>query len=162
MPSLAIKSPSRRPPSSRHVFHCCRATSSIATVTIAATAAPSIAVAPSIAAAPSIAIAPSIAVAAVNVALRLRFLSPLRCRPAVHRVASPSHHPSPLPLRRHRAPFPLLLLVDCCLFIPPQLLSRLPLPLPSSTLRHHCVVLGEAIFFAVVVIIVLPSASPPP
>jgi hypothetical protein len=65
-------------------------------------------------------------------------------------------------LRRHRAPFPLSSLVDCCLFTPLPLPSRLPLPSPSSTLRHRRVVAGEVIVVAVVVIIVFPSTPPPP
>ena len=83
-----------------------------------------------------------------------------RRRRAVQRVPSPSCHPSPSPLRRRRVPFPLSLLVDCCLFTPPPLSSRLPLPLLSSTLRHRRIVLGEAIIVTVVVIIVLPSTPP--
>ncbi len=93
-------------------------------------------------------VAPSVAVA-------------LLLRRPVQPVASPSHHPSPLPLRRHHAPFPLSSLVDCCLFTPPPLPPRLPLPPPLSRLRHRRVATGEAIMVAVGVIIVLPFTPPP-
>ncbi len=46
---------------------------------------------------------------------------------AVHRVASPSRHPSPSPLHHRCAPFPLLSLVDCCL-----------LPLLRCRRAFHC------------------------
>ncbi len=139
MPSLAVKSPSCRPSPSW---------SSIALVTIAVTVAPSNAVAPSI--------------AFIDVASRSCLPLPSRCRCAVQRVTLPSRHPSPSPLRRRGATFPLSLLVDCCLFTPPPLPSRLPSPPPSSTLRHRRVIAGEAIVIAVIVINVLPSPPPPP
>ena len=152
LPSITVEELSYRPLTSsrRRAVHRHHATSSIATIAIAVTFAPSIAV------------TPSIAVAAVDVPSRSRLLSPSRCRWAVQRVALPSRRPSPLPLHRRRAPFSLSLLVDCCFFNPPPLPSRLPLPAPSSTLRHCCVVAGEAIVVAVVVIIVLPSTHTPP
>ena len=142
--------------SRHHAVHCRRTMLSIATVLIAVT------VAPSIAKAPSIAVAPSITVAAVDIASRSRLLSPSCCRCTVQCVALPSHHPLLSPLRHRRAPFPLLLLVDCCLFTHPLLPARLPLLLLSSTLRHRCVVVGDAIVVAVVVIIVLPSTHTHP
>jgi hypothetical protein len=109
------------PSSRRCAVHRRHATSSITTVAIAVTV-------PSIAVAPFIAVASSIAVAAINVASQPGLPSPSLCRRAVHRVALPSRHPLPLPLHRRRAPFPLSLLVDCCLFTPPLLLLRLLLP----------------------------------
>ena len=154
LPSITVEQVSCGPlPSScRRTVHHRRATSSIATVAIAVTIAPSIAVAPSIA----------ITVAAINATSRSRLPLPLRCRCIVQRVASSPRHPLPLPLCCRRAPFPLSLLVDCCLFTPPPLPLRLPLPSPVSALHHRCIVAGEAMVVAIVIIIVSrPHTSPP-
>ncbi len=87
--------------------------------------------------------------------LSLRHQCAVHCHQVVlaPSIAVAPHCPSPL--RRQS-------LVDCCLFTLPPLLSRLPLPSPSLTLRHRHIILGEAIVTAVVVIIVLLSSRPPP